>query len=75
MVSLTVDWNVKGVSQENRVLRVGGQQPLIGQENRSDRRLTMISVDSMWVDPNKIRLQEEYQAQLDRMIGKRPDQP
>jgi hypothetical protein len=37
--------------------------------------VTMIRVDPMWVDPNMVRLQEEYQAQLDRMIGKRPRQP
>ena len=37
--------------------------------------MTMIQQDPMWVDPDMIRLQEEYQAQLDRMIGKRPGQP
>jgi hypothetical protein len=37
IISLTVDWNVKGVSQENRVLRVGGQHPLVGHKNWSDR--------------------------------------
>ena len=33
--------------------------------------VTMIERDRMWTDPDMIRLQEEYQAQLDRMIGKR----
>jgi len=37
--------------------------------------VTMIEADPMWVDPDMIRLQEENQAQLDRMIGKRPGQP
>lgn len=37
--------------------------------------VSMIEADPMWVDPDMIRLQEEYQAQLDRMIGKRPGQP
>jgi hypothetical protein len=36
---------------------------------------TMIEKDSMWVDPDMIRLHEEYQSQLDRMLGKRPGQP
>jgi hypothetical protein len=36
--------------------------------------MTMIQEDPTWVDPDMIRLQEEYQAQLDRMIGRRPDQ-
>ena len=36
---------------------------------------TMIETNPMWVDPDMIRLQEENQAQLDRMIGKRPGQP
>jgi len=37
--------------------------------------VTMIEADRMWADPDMIRRQEEYQAQLDRMIGKRPGQP
>ncbi|MEX1207904.1 MAG: hypothetical protein WEE36_04745 [Acidimicrobiia bacterium] len=32
----------------------------------------MIREDPMWVDPDMIKAQEEYQAQLDRMVGKRP---
>jgi len=32
---------------------------------------TMISIDPMWVDPDMIRAQEQYQAQLDRMMGNR----
>jgi hypothetical protein len=35
---------------------------------------TMIARDSMWQDPTMIRLQEEYQAQLDRMLGRRAGQ-
>lgn len=35
----------------------------------------MISRDPMWTDPDMIRAQEEYQAQLDRMLGKRPGLP
>ena len=30
----------------------------------------MIELDPMWVDPDMIRAQEQYQAQLDRMIGR-----
>lgn len=37
--------------------------------------VTMFETDPMWTDPDMIRLQEENQAQLDRMIGKRPGQP
>jgi len=37
----------------------------------SPQMSTMISVDPMWVDPEMIRAQEQYQAQLDRMIGRR----
>ena len=36
---------------------------------------TMIQADPMWVDPEMIRLQEQYQMQIDRMLGKRPGQP
>lgn len=36
---------------------------------------TMIQNDPMWVDTEMIRLQEQYQMQLDRMLGKRPGQP
>lgn len=36
---------------------------------------TMIENDPMWTDPEMIRAQEEYQAQLDRMIAKRPGTP
>lgn len=36
---------------------------------------TMIDQKPMWVDPDMIRLQEENQAQLDRMIGRRSGQP
>jgi hypothetical protein len=31
---------------------------------------TMIELDPMWVDPAMIRAQEQYQAQLDRMIAR-----
>lgn len=37
--------------------------------------MTMVQQDRMWTDPDMIRAQEEYQAQLDRMLGKRPAQP
>lgn len=37
--------------------------------------MTMIQDDPMWTDPDMIQAQEEYQAQLDRMLGKRPGQP
>ncbi|GMR02188.1 MAG: hypothetical protein BMS9Abin20_0516 [Acidimicrobiia bacterium] len=37
--------------------------------------LTMIETNPMWTDPDMIRRQEEYQHELDRMIGKRPSQP
>lgn len=36
---------------------------------------TMIDHNPMWTDPSMIRLQEEYQAQLDRMIGRHRDRP
>lgn len=32
----------------------------------------MIQEDPMWTDPDMIRVQEDYQAQRDRMLGKRP---
>ncbi len=32
---------------------------------------TMIHNDRMWVDPDMIQLQEQYQADLDRMIARR----
>ena len=35
---------------------------------------TMIGEDPMWIDPDMIKAQEEYQAQLDRMLGQRPGQ-
>lgn len=37
--------------------------------------MTMIQRDPMWTDPEMIRAQEEYQAQIDRMLGRRPGQP
>ncbi|HEX6302100.1 MAG TPA: hypothetical protein VF148_16725 [Acidimicrobiia bacterium] len=37
--------------------------------------MTMIQDDRMWTDPDMIRVQEEYQAQLDRMLGRRPAPP
>ncbi len=37
--------------------------------------MTMIQEDRMWTDPDMIRAQEQYQAQLDRMLGRRPGQP
>lgn len=33
--------------------------------------LRMTELDPMWVDSNMIRAQEQYQAQLDRMIARR----
>lgn len=36
---------------------------------------TMIAGDQMWIDPEMIRLQEENQAALDRMVGRRPGSP
>jgi hypothetical protein len=36
---------------------------------------TMIQTYPMWVDPEMIRLQEQYQTQIERMLGKRPGQP
>lgn len=32
---------------------------------------TMIELDPMWVDSDMIRAQEQYQAQLDRMLARR----
>jgi len=37
--------------------------------------VTMVETKPMWTDPEMIRRQEEFQHQLDRMIGKRPSQP
>lgn len=37
--------------------------------------VTMIENEPMWVDPEMIELQEEYRAQLDRMMGRRSGQP
>jgi hypothetical protein len=37
--------------------------------------MTMVQDDRMWTDPDMIRVQEEYQAQLDRMLGRRPGLP
>jgi len=39
------------------------------------RMVTMIETNPMWTDPDMIRRQEEYQTQLDRMIGRRLIQP
>lgn len=36
---------------------------------------TMIREDPMWSDPDMIRAQQEYQAQIDRMLAKRAGQP
>lgn len=36
---------------------------------------TMIREDPMWSDPDMVRAQEEYQAQIDRMLAKRAGQP
>ncbi len=52
------------------------QQMLEGMRSAvTPNMVTMIESDPMWIDPDMIRLQEENQAQLDRMIGKRPGQP
>jgi hypothetical protein len=32
---------------------------------------TMIAADPMWVDEDMIRAQEQYQAQIDRMLARR----
>jgi len=37
--------------------------------------VTMIETNRMWTDPDMIRRQEEFQVQLDRMIGKPLRQP
>lgn len=37
--------------------------------------MSMIQEDPMWTDPDMIRAQEEYQAQMDRMLGRRPGGP
>ncbi len=52
-------------------------QTMLEQMRLSDtsRMVTMIQDDSTWADQDMIRLQEEHQAQLDRMIGKRHGQP
>ena len=42
-------------------MRVGG----------SSSMNTMIGRDPMWVDPDMVQAQEQYQAQLDRMIAGR----
>ena len=41
----------------------------------SPMMMTMVQDDRMWTDPDMIRVQEEYQAQLDRMLGRRPGPP
>lgn len=41
----------------------------------SPQMMTMVQDDRMWTDPPMIRAQEEYQAQLDRMLGRRPGPP
>jgi hypothetical protein len=52
------------------------QQMLQGMRGAlTPNMVTMIESDPMWTDPDMIRLQEQNQAQLDRMIGKRPGQP
>lgn len=45
------------------------------QSSTSRVMMTMIQEDPMWTDPDMIRAQEDYQAQMDRMLGKRPGQP
>ncbi|GMQ86008.1 MAG: hypothetical protein BMS9Abin07_1579 [Acidimicrobiia bacterium] len=49
-------------------------QTMLEQMRLSDApgMATMIQDDPVWADPDMIRLQEEHQSQLDRMIGKRP---
>lgn len=41
----------------------------------SQSMMTMIREDPMWRDEGMIQAQEEYQAQLDRMLGKRQSGP
>lgn len=36
---------------------------------------TMIGNDPMWTNPDMVRLQESYQAQVDRMLGNRSATP
>lgn len=45
------------------------------QSSASPVMMTMIQEDPMWTDPDMIRAQEDYQAQVDRMLGKRPGRP
>lgn len=73
-----------GVPSNGRVVSDLGQLDMLGSDQQMLDRMqagvdpnmgTMIDQDPMWVDPDMIRLQEEYQAQLDRMIGRRPGTP
>jgi len=38
-------------------------------------RGVMADQNPMWDDPDTIRAQEQYEAQIDRMIGRRPGRP
>jgi len=73
-----------GAPSSRRVVSDLGQLDMLGSDQQMLDRMqagadpnmgTMIDQDPMWVDPDMIRLQEEYQAQLDRMIGRRPGTP
>ena len=44
-------------------------------EVRHPDMMTMIQADPMWMDPEVTRLREQYQGQIDRMVGRRPGQP
>ena len=65
------------VSDLGQLEMLNADQQMLQQMRRvaTPNMVTMIETDPMWTDPDMIRLQEEYQGQLDRMIGKRPGQP
>lgn len=65
------------VSDRARLEMLEADQRMLQQMGDSLRpgMETMISENLMWVDPGMIRLQEEYQAEIDRMLGQRRGQP
>lgn len=88
VVVLLVAFGPKGDGTSPSVERVVGNRPGQTEMLESDQRMlermresvspnmgSMIEQNPMWVDPDMIRLQEENQAQLDRMLGRRPGQP
>lgn len=60
------------VSDMNQLDMLDADQQML---ERQPNMNSMIEQDPMWVDPEMIRLQEDYQAQIDRMMGRRPVQP